>query len=394
MTLKELVEQKRLIICVGSGGVGKTTTSAAIALKAATLGRKTLVLTIDPAKRLATALGLSELDNEERPVPEEYLEKAGIPKDAKLFAAMLDTGRSLDSLLARVAKDEELRQRVMNNNIYKQLSQSIAGSQEYVAMERLYDIMEEDKFDLVVLDTPPTKNALDFLTAPNRLVSFLDENVVQWFLKQASSSGLGGLILQKGSGIVFKLLGILTGGEFIKELTDFFQSFTHLYVGFRERANKVNVLLRDEDSVFFLVTSPEANTLDEASFFHDKLEEFGMPLKVLVVNRAYQLLKETDITLDNLQEFIQSKSMHSITNGDKQKESALKETITKLLNLKDLARQFNDGACENVKHLQDRLKNAEHLVTVPVFSEEVYDLQGLMRMNLYLFSSPECPQVS
>jgi len=387
MTLEEIISSRKLLICVGSGGVGKTTTSAAIALHAALSGRRTLVLTIDPARRLATALGLSQLDNEERRVPPEHLQKAGLPADAELYAAMLDTGRSLDALLSRVAKDEALQKRISENNIYKQLSHAIAGSQEYVAMERLYDIMEEGRYELVVLDTPPTKNALDFLTAPNRLVSFLDETVVQGFLKQAESNGLGGFIIQKSGNLVFKLLGVLTGGDFIKDLIDFFQAFKYLYIGFRDRADKVNKLLREEDTVFFLITSPEANVLDEAAFFHDKLLEFGMPLKALVVNRAYQIIKDCPLCSEDVETLMRQDTIRQISSQSGADEKLMKSTLEKLLNLRRVAKQFNENTRKNIDSLKNRLHKAEFMACIPLFSEEVYDLEGLARMNSYLFTS-------
>ncbi len=231
-----MLEGRSICICAGSGGVGKTTTSAAIAAGMAARGHKVAVLTIDPAKRLADSLGLDELGNAERRVDPALFEAAGVePAGGELWAMMLDAKATFDEVVRRHAPDAETRERILENRIYKQISNALAGSQEYMAMEKLYEIHEEGRYDLLVLDTPPSRNALDFLDAPRRLTQFIEGRSLQLFIRP---TGLGMRVLGRGSSVVFSVLKRVTGLDLIQDLSEFFTAMSGMVGGFRERADQ------------------------------------------------------------------------------------------------------------------------------------------------------------
>lgn len=384
VTIESIIKEKRLVVCCGSGGVGKTTTSAAIALQAAAMGKKTLVLTIDPAKRLAQSLGMKGLDNDERPVPPERLTRAGLETGAELSAAMLDTKASLDDLIRRIAGGKQV-ERILKNSVYRQFSNAIAGSQEYVAMERLYELIEERDYDLVVLDTPPTKNALDFLGAPNRLAAFLDENIVKWFVENPKA-GIGKRLFRKGGEVAFKLLGRLLGDTLIRDLSDFFQAMNGLYGGFQERAEKVNKLLRDDRTAFVLVTSAERNALNEAKYFRDKLISADIPLKVVVVNRAYLPISGKVFEAGEFLRLFKREAVGKALLKEPRLESAAAGLTAKLAEINRLVHELNAASSLNIDELRKSLGRSEIVALVPSFADDIYDIAGLLQMNRYLFA--------
>jgi anion-transporting ArsA/GET3 family ATPase len=281
---KALAERSVLVTC-GSGGVGKTTSSAALGLRAAALGRRVLVCTIDPSRRLATSLGLSELSHEPQRLE---LGRIPAPKRAELWAMTLDTRRTFDALVERHAPTPESRRRILENRYYREVSGALAGSHEYMAMERLLELSADERFDLVVLDTPPTRHALDFLEAPDRMLGFLDTEVLRWFLKPYFAAGR--LTLKVASRTGAALLGLADralGLQFLQDLSEFFLAFEDLYGGFKERAARVHELLRDGGSGFLLVAGPSPPALEEAVWFHRRLAEKGMPFVGFVVNRVH-----------------------------------------------------------------------------------------------------------
>src|SRR6187455_2586707 len=219
----ELLESREICICAGSGGVGKTTTSAAIATGMAAQGLKVCVLTIDPAKRLADSLGLDELGNEARRVDPKLFEKQGVEMKGELWAMMLDAKATFDELVARQAPDEESRDRVLENRIYQQISNALAGSQEYMAMEKLFEINQEGRFDFLVLDTPPSREALDFLDAPRRLTQFIEGRGMQMFMKP---TGFATRVVGRGSSMAMSMLKRVTGLDLLSDLSEFFQAFS------------------------------------------------------------------------------------------------------------------------------------------------------------------------
>lgn len=279
---------KRIIICVGSGGVGKTTTAAALAVEAARMGRRTLVLTIDPARRLATSLGIATLDHEERRIPDERLAAAGpVTPGGSLHAMMLDQKRAFDELVERYARDAQVRERIFANRIYQQISSALSGSHEYAAMAKLYQLERDRDYDVVVVDTPPTAHALDFLDAPAKLIDAIDSPAIEWFVKPLRSSGrLSMRLLGIGGSYVLKRLSKFVGSAFLEEMARFFIEFNDVLGGFRERAREVFALLRQPKVAFVLVTAPEASTLEEAGVFKARLRAAGLSITATVVNRV------------------------------------------------------------------------------------------------------------
>lgn len=279
-TMDSWLQRTNLVVCVGAGGVGKTTTAATLGLSGALRGRRAMVLTIDPARRLANSLGLSAIGNEETRIDLSHLDAPG-----ELWAMMLDSKSTFDGLIERVAGDEETRQRILGNHVYRHMADTFAGSQDYMATEKLYDIVTSDKYDLVILDTPPVKNALDFLESPGRLINFLDERVQKWFTQP--ESGFSRRWMMGTSAVVYKLLGAVFGEDFLHDLTVFFRDFSGLYAGFVERHATIMGLFTDEHTQFVTVCAPTESSLDVATFFQEELAERDLPRGGIIVNQVH-----------------------------------------------------------------------------------------------------------
>jgi anion-transporting ArsA/GET3 family ATPase len=279
--------ERRIVVCVGCGGVGKTTVAAALALEAARGGRRALVLTIDPARRLADALGVQALGNEPQPIPEATLSRLGVPADGSLWAMMLDMKRTFDDLVDRFAENDEARERILVNPIYQHVSDALAGSVEYSAMEKVYELVDSGSFDLIVVDTPPAQHALDFLEAPQRLLEFLDSRLVHMLIHPAFAAGRFGFrLFQRSARRVLQVIERLTGIGFIEDLSEFLLAFEGMAEGFRTRAGHVRALLLGPEASFVLVAGPERESTEQAMQFLDRLEAFGVPLAGVVANRV------------------------------------------------------------------------------------------------------------
>jgi anion-transporting ArsA/GET3 family ATPase len=374
VSLDERLEGKRVVICAGSGGVGKTTTSAALAIGLAAEGHRVAVVTIDPAKRLAGSLGLQELGNEPALVAPERLAGHGLEVRGELWAMMLDAKRTFDELIERLAPDERTRDEVLGNRIYQQLSGAVAGSQEFTAVAKLFDLDRSGRFDVLVLDTPPSRNALDFLDAPDRLTSFFEGRALKVFL---APTGLAARVVGRGTSVVFSVLKRLTGVDLLEDLGVFFRALGGLIDGFKERAEGVKRLLADPATTFLIVTSPEREPVEEAIFFRGKLHDAGMPFGGLVVNRV-----------------------HALADGDRGSgagdrppeavEAELREPLGERLAAK-VARTWAEEQtlarrdAASIEHLCDRTGERDPFV-VPQLDGDVHDVDGLVLVHRHLFA--------
>jgi anion-transporting ArsA/GET3 family ATPase len=277
----ELLRTRRVIVCCGAGGVGKTTTAAALSLAAARAGRKVLVLTIDPSRRLAETLGVSRNPPEPVRIPKERSDAAGITTGT-LDAWMLDIKLVSDGAVRRLVKNEADAQRILTNRIYQQVSTMVAGMHEYTAMEALHRLVHEGRYDLVVLDTPPSRNALDFLEAPRRLSGLVDSRAISAFLPKSDS-----LVARAASRVIEKILSAVFGEEFAHEFVTFIATFTSIFQSLNVDVNEMRRFLSGDDVSFLLVTSPAPAALTEASFFHDKTRELSLPFRGFVLNRSH-----------------------------------------------------------------------------------------------------------
>jgi anion-transporting ArsA/GET3 family ATPase len=370
-TLGDVLEGKEICICAGSGGVGKTTTSAAIATGMAAQGLKVCVLTIDPAKRLADSLGLKELGNEARRVDPKLFEKQGVEMKGELWAMMLDAKATFDELVARQAPDEESRDRVLENRIYQQISSALAGSQEYMAMEKLFELHTEGGFDLLVLDTPPSRNALDFLEAPKRLTQFIEGRSLRMFMKP---TGLAAKVAGRGASVALGIFKRIVGFDLLADLAEFFNAFSGMVDGFQARAKRVNKLLADPGTCFLVVCGPQGEPVDEAVYFHRKLIEAQLPFGGVIVNKVHYPAEE-------------------LRGAD---PIDLPAALSEKLDDEDLARRvaanFSDYQAlaerdaRNIERLAKELRT-KSVIRVPYLDEDVHDLAGLAEINRYLFAT-------
>jgi anion-transporting ArsA/GET3 family ATPase len=368
VSVSDLLAGKRVCVCGGSGGVGKTTTSAAIALGMAAEGAKVAVVTIDPAKRLANALGLQELENEPRRVEPERLAGAGDPFRGELWAMMLDPKRTFDELIDRVADDPERAEEIKRNRVYRELSTAVSGSQEFTAVAKLYELVRDGDFDLLVLDTPPSRNALDFLDAPGRLTSFLEGRALKAFIRP---TGLGMRVLGRGAAPLLGALRRVTGVDLIGDLTTFFGLLGGMTEDFSARARGVEEMLRAPTTAFVLVTSAQRTAIDEAIWFRRTLNEGGLPFAGVIVNRVHHdILGEAEP--DDL-----------ITALDEELAPELAARVAE--NFFDYHRLARRDA-RNVARLQGEL-GSEPLLLIPHLDDDVHDVEGLLRVHRYLFAS-------
>jgi anion-transporting ArsA/GET3 family ATPase len=368
VSVPELLEGKRVCVCGGSGGVGKTTTSAAIALGMAARGAKVAVVTIDPAKRLANALGLEELQNYPRRVGPERLADTGLEIRGELWAMMLDPKRTFDELIERIAPDPQRADEIKANRVYRELSTAVSGSQEFTAIAKLYELDREGQFDLLVLDTPPSRNALDFLDAPGRLTSFLEGRALKAFTRP---TGLGMRVLGAGAAPVLAALRRVTGVDLVADLSTFFGLLGGMTSDLSLRAEQVEKMLHASTTAFLLVTSAQRGSIDEAIWFRRTLEDSGLPFAGVIVNRFH----------------------HDIL-GNREPAAVASSLVARLgpVLAERVAENFRDYHVlarrdeRNVERFAGEL-DGRPLLLVPHFDSDVHDVAGLLRMQRYLFAS-------
>lgn len=382
-----IVRDRRIVVCVGTGGVGKTTLSAAFAVQGARLGRRVAVLTIDPARRLADALGVAALGNEPTDLPRAQLDALGVPPEGRLAALMLDMKRTFDQLVTRFADSEEARQRILGNRIYQHVSDALAGSAEYSAMEKVFELSERDDFDLIVVDTPPSQHALDFLEAPRRLLEFLDSRLVQMLLHPAFAAGRFGFrLFQRGTERVLRVIERVSGVSFLEDISEFLLAFEGMSEGFRERAREVQARLVGPDAAFVLAASPAAQSTRHALGMLDRLETARVPLAGVIVNRAH-LWPAAGPTPDRV----------PAAGSDRDAEAALAAALAELgASANDAARAAfacADGYAawvrsdaESTARLEARVARAGGFIRrVPELPGDVHDLGGLAQIADRLF---------
>lgn len=379
------LDEKKIVVCVGSGGVGKTTTSAVIGLEAALRGKKALVLTIDPAKRLANSLGVDELGNSPVQIPIERFTEVGLEPKGELWAMMLDMKKSFDHIVESYSPDEQAKQSILNNKLYHYFSSSLAGTQEYAAAERLYELHNEGQYDIIVLDTPPTTHALDFLEAPNRLIEAINSRALSWLHKPGALKGFG--LMKLGTSYVLKTLSKFTGGEMLTELGVFLKAFSTLFEGFQQRAAEVRKLLTSNVTTFTVVTAPHAANIDEAIYFFDRLDEQTARVGAFVANRVHPSWVPVDELNRPTMELI--KDLQGIHEQYDSKNEDDRRSLAEALKFN--AKEFQILAkldLETIERLRDHVHNTIPIVKVPYFSRDIHSLEGLNHVRKALFSTP------
>ena len=393
-SLAALLSAREVVVFCGSGGVGKTSVAAASALTAAArLGGKVLVLTIDPARRLADALGLEAFGNVARRVPLDAYTEFGVEPRGELWAAMLDTKRSWDELVLRHAPDDATAYRILDNRMYHNVTSRFVQSHDYIAMERLYEIHASGKYDLIVIDTPPTRNAIDFLEAPARMAEFFGGRLLRWLtMPYRLGGGRGGRMINVASRPFYQMADRVLGSQFLQDIAEFFLNFQSMYGGFVERAQAVEQLLHDRRTTFAVVTTLEGAPLREAETFCRELSARGFDLGALVLNKTlpeYLLSAEAVRAAEVFARDRDALARELVAEG----AGELSDPVATARVLGTLADSF--GNYEVVAQREAELRSElsrlappgpEVVVSVPTFDADIADIRGLVRIGEVLFA--------
>jgi anion-transporting ArsA/GET3 family ATPase len=372
---------KRILVCVGSGGVGKTTTAATLGLMAARRGRRTLVLTIDPAKRLANSLGLDSLGHTVQQVPRELVHAGGgTEMNGELHAMMLDQKAAFDEVVRHHAKDPDAVKRIMANPIYAQISSSLTGSQEYAAMAKLQEFDATGRWDLIVVDTPPTAHALDFLEAPQKLTAAIDSPAIEWFRKMQGGSGSGWSVVGRTGSFIIKRLAKFVGSQFLSDVAIFFTEFHDILGGFRKRAEETFALLRQPGVGFVLVSSPERMAVQEALFFHERLTSSEMPFSGFVVNRVHTSRPARLDAAEATRLLVATPAVAGLGLSHTSLRMAAEALIGAHADLENLAAADQEA----IARLRAAGGAKARLVQVPFLREDVHDVDRLIDLGRYL----------
>ena len=374
-SLEQLLAAKEIAISCGSGGVGKTTmAAAAAAMVAVRQGGKVLVVTVDPARRLANALGLEGFGNAEKRVSPEAFAAAGVRPRGELWAAMLDTKEAWDRLVQRHAPDARTAHRILDNPLYQNISGKFVQSHEYIAMERLYEIHLEGNYDLVVVDTPPTRNALDLLEAPNRMADFFSSRFLRWLTVPYRSR-----LVNMASRPFYQVADRILGSQFLQDIAEFFILFQTMYAGFVERAEAVGRLLHDRRTTFLVVSTLEAAPLREAEFFIDALAEKRFHMGAVMLNKVlpgYLLDEETAVVAERL------RARAGEIAGEVADGAGRADQVERVL--REVAESFCNFEVVATREAEQRAELAvgpDVVVTAPFFEVDIYDLAGLLRLG-------------
>ena len=364
--------RSEVVVCCGSGGVGKTTAAAAVALRAAEAGRRVVVLTIDPARRLAQSMGLTELDNSPRLVPD-----VGTSAGGSLHAMMLDMKRTFDEIVLTHA-DPQRAQQILSNPFYQSLSSSFAGTQEYMAMEKLGQLKATSEWELIVVDTPPTRSALDFLDAPERLGRFLDGRLIKVLTAPVKAGRPFGRVLNAGLSVMTGALTKLLGAQVLRDAQTFITAFDTMFGGFRERAEATYKLLQAPGTSFLVIATPEPDALREASYFVERLDEERMPLAGLILNRVHSA---GSTRLSAARSLAAAETLEAIPNGGAATASSAGYSVTAAA-LRLHAERMNLGERERrVAGSFMSTHPAVPVIEVPALPDDVHDLAGLRRVG-------------
>lgn len=380
--LVDVLLERRILVCVGSGGVGKTTTAATLALAAARRGKRTLVLTIDPARRLANSLGLASLGHQVQEVDRALVHAHAPSKSGELHAMMLDQKQAFDEVVTRHAKDPAAVQRILANPVYAQISGSLAGAQEYAAMAKLHDFDRTGNYDLIIVDTPPTAHALDFLDAPRKLSEAIDSPAIEWFRKLQGEGGSKWSIVGKTGSFVLKRLAKFVGSKFINDLSVFFTEFNDILGGFRQRAEETFALLRQPRVGFLLVASPEPMAVREALAFHDRLKTAGMPFVGFVVNKIHSP-HPLQATVAQVEAALAAQpEIASLGLSGTTRTMAAQALVTAHRELETLAAADREA----VEKLRGAGGDGTAFVEVPLQRDDVHDVERLIALERYLLA--------
>jgi anion-transporting ArsA/GET3 family ATPase len=377
-----LLATKEIVIACGPGGVGKTTTAAAAAVMAAIRhGSKVLVLTVDPAKRLADALGLDGIGNNEHRVPDEAFRAAGIKPRGQLWAAMLDTKESWDALIRRHAPDKQTRDEILANPLYQNISARFIQSHDYIAMERLYEIHSESDYDLIVVDTPPTRNALDFLDAPQRMADFFSSRLLRWLIVPYRSR-----LVNVATKPFYQVADRILGTEFLADISEFFILFQSMYDGFVERSESVGRLLSDRRTTFIVVSTLEAVPLREAEYFAEQLTARRLHLGAIVLNKVlpvYLRGSEGAAVAESMKDRAADLASH-LAPALEAVDPALADPDQIARVLTEVADSYLNFQVVALREMEERTLLSvvpDVLATVPFFDSDLFDLAGLVRLG-------------
>ena len=374
-TLEQLLAAKEIVVSCGSGGVGKTTTAAALASMAATRhGGKVLVLTVDPARRLANALGLEGFGNEAKQVPPEAFADAGVECRGELWAAMLDTKQSWDALVRRHAPDETTATRILDNKLYENITGRFVQSHEYIAMERLYELHAEGIYDLIVVDTPPTRNALDFLEAPQRMADFFSSKFLRLLTAPYRSR-----IVNFASKPFYTVADRILGTEFLEDIAEFFGLFQTMAPGFVKRADAVSRLLHDKRTTFVVVSTLEAAPLHEAEYFIDVLGDKKFHLGAVVLNKvlpAYLLDEQAAVLAGRM-----TKEAGELAPKLADGVGAPEQVERVLVEIAESFLRFQVVAQREAEQRMELAVGPEVVASVPYFETDIFDVGGLLRLG-------------
>lgn len=366
-TVSELLQNKEIIVCLGSGGAGKTTVAASIALEGAIIGRNTIAITIDPARRLASAMGLKERGGERARIDEGRLREAGLSPKGSLDVMLLDVRATFDSLVSKLAPTASAKDKILSNSYYRTIADSLSGSHEYMAMEALLTVYEEGRYGLVVVDTPPSRHFLDFLSAPRRLIELLDTPQLRWLAKSGNIINKFTLgITRAWSNIALSAVERVVGVNVLREIWNFFLDIECISAPLRKRASKVFEILRSPGAAFLIVSRPDESSIEDTASLYERLKNEGYPVSGVIVNRLCSALDDQ-------------------SPNDGASLAELEGLGRKVLSCYADFKRLRAYQIESLRRLESTIGRDSLIMSLPELDDEVYDLSGLVRIKEHIF---------